>query len=298
MSTNVISRAMRSNVGSRSASARLPRQVVMNLVLASCGVLMLYPLLWMAGSSFKPASQIFSTANPFPSSTAQLDGYTGGWGALGIGFWRFFANSFIICGLCILGNLVSCSLAAYAFARMTFPLRGLMFALMIGTIMLPYHVLIVPQFILFRYLHLLNTFAPLILPKFLAVDSFFIFLMVQFMRTLPRELDDAGRIDGCGHWRLFFHIVLPLCKPALATTAIFTFIFTYNDFLAPLIYLSEPSQFTVSLALRSFVDGGVSGTSNYTGLLAMSTLSLLPVVGFFIAFQRLLVEGIATTGLK
>lgn len=295
---NLVRQSPSGTVRLRRPSPRLPRRTLMNLVLASCGLVMLYPLLWLVGSSFKPESQIFSTANPFPGAGASLSGYSGGWGALGVGFWQFFANSFIICALCIIGNLVSCSLAAYAFARMSFPLRGFMFALMLGTIMLPYHVLVVPQFILFRYLDLLNTFAPLILPKFVGVDSFFIFLMVQFMRTIPRELDDAGRIDGCGHWRLFFNIILPLCKPALATTAIFTFIFTYNDFLAPLIYLSDPSQFTVSLALRSFVDGGVSGTSNYTGLLAMSTLSLLPVVGFFIAFQKLLVEGIATTGLK
>lgn len=295
---NAMHQASLTTVHLRRTAPRLPGRTLMNLVLASCGLVMLYPLLWLVGSSFKPASEIFSTANPFPGSSANLSGYSGGWDALGVGFWQFFANSFIICGLCIVGNLVSCSLAAYAFARMTFPLRGLMFALMLGTIMLPYHVLVVPQFILFRYLDLLNTFAPLIIPKFVGVDSFFIFLMVQFMRTIPRELDDAARIDGCGHWRLFFRIILPLCKPALATTAIFTFIFTYNDFLGPLIYLSDPSQFTVSLALRSFVDGGVSGTSNYTGLLAMSTLSLLPVVGFFVAFQRMLVEGIATTGLK
>jgi multiple sugar transport system permease protein len=276
----------------------MSRGVTRSLLLAAGGLIMLYPLIWMVGSSFKPASEIFTTGNPFPGAGSGLSGYVDGWNSLGIGFWRFFLNSFVICTLCILGNLISCSLAAYAFARMNFRLRRLMFALMLGTMMLPYHVLIVPQFILFRYLHMVNTILPLVIPKFLGVDSFFIFLMVQFMRALPRELDDAAKIDGCGHWRLYLRIVLPLCKPALATTAIFTFIFTYNDFLGPLIYLSDPSQFTVSLALRSFVDTGVSGTSNYTGLLAMSTLSLLPVIGFFIAFQKLLVEGIATTGIR
>lgn len=285
-------------VSSRPRPTALSRNVVRNLLLAAFGFVMLYPLLWMIGSSFKPASEIFSTGNPIPGKGSGLSGYVGGWNALGVGFWRFFLNSFIICGLCILGNLISCSLAAYAFARMNFRLRRLMFALMLGTLMLPYHVLLVPQFVLFRYLHLVNTILPLVIPKFLATDAFFIFLMVQFMRTIPRELDDAGRIDGCGHLGLYLRVVLPLCKPALATTAIFTFIFTYNDFLGPLIYLSNPSQYTVALALRSFVDTGVSGTSDYTGLLAMSTLSLLPVVGFFIAFQKLLVEGIATTGLR
>lgn len=281
----------------RRRQAATSRKIWTNMILASCGLVMLYPLIWMVGSSLKPASDIFSTANPFPASV-DLSGYSGGWQALGVGFWRFFVNSFVICGLSVVGNLISCSLAAYAFARMNFPLRRLMFALMLGTMMLPYHVLLVPQFILFRYLHMVNTFLPLVIPKFFGVDAFFIFLMVQFMRALPRELDDAAKIDGCSHWGIYLRIVLPLCKPALATTAIFTFIFTYNDFLGPLIYLSDPSQFTVSLALRSFVDSGVSGTSNYTGLLAMSTLSLLPVVGFFIVFQRLLVEGITTTGLR
>lgn len=283
---------------SGSHAIPLSRSVVRSLLLGAFGLVMLYPLIWMVGSSFKPASEIFSTATPFPGKGAGLFGYIEGWNALGIGFWRFFVNSFVICGLCILGNLISCSLAAYAFARMDFRLRRLLFALMLGTLMLPYHVLLVPQFIIFRDLHLVNTILPLVIPKFLGTDAFFIFLMVQFMRTIPRELDDAGRIDGCSHWGLYTRIVLPLCKPALATTAIFTFIFTYNDFLGPLIYLSDPSQYTVALALRSFVDTGVSGTSDYTGLLAMSTLSLLPVVGFFIAFQKLLVEGIATTGLR
>lgn len=272
------------------------RAILRNLLLAAGGLIMLYPLLWMLGSSFKPSGDIFGDPNPIPTSGFSLQGYVSGWTALGYPFWRYFLNSFIICVFSVIGNLFSCSLAAYAFSRLEFRLRSKMFALMMGTIMLPFHVLVVPQFVLFRTLGWVNTFIPLILPKFLAVDAFFIFLLVQFMRGIPRELDEAGQIDGCGPFGLYWRIMMPLCTPALATTAIFTFIFTYNDFFSQLLYLSDTAQFTVPMALRSFVDN--TATSNYSGLLAMSTLALLPVIGFFIIFQRLLVEGIATTGIK
>jgi multiple sugar transport system permease protein len=277
-------------------SKPLWRRIVKHAVLVLGAVLMIYPLLWMFGSSFKPESQILGTANPFPGKGASLKGYISGWSALGYPFWRYFLNSFVICALCIVGNLLSCSLAAFAFARLEFRFKGKMFAIMMGTIILPFHVLVVPQFVLFRTMGMVDTILPLVVPKFLAVDAFFIFLMIQFMRNVPRELDEAAALDGCGPLGLYWRIMMPLCLPALATTAIFTFIFTYNDFFSQLLYLSDTSKFTVPLALRSFIDN--TATSNYAGLLAMSTLALLPVIGFFLVFQKLLVEGIATTGIK
>ncbi len=167
---------------------------------------------------------------------------------------------------------------------------------MLGSIMLPLHVVIVPQYILFSDLGWINTFYPLIVPKFLATDAFFIFLMVQFIRTLPRELDEAAVIDGAGHWRIFTRIILPLSTPALATTAIFTFIWTWNDFLSQLIFLTNPDKFTVPVALRTFLDS--SGESSWGPMFAISVLSLGPIFGFFLAGQKYLVRGIATTGLK
>jgi len=167
---------------------------------------------------------------------------------------------------------------------------------MLGSIMLPIHVIIVPQYILFARLDWINTFLPLIVPKLLATDAFFIFLMVQFFRGIPRELDEAARLDGCGHGRIYLRIMLPLSLPALATTAIFTFIWTWNDFFTQLIYLFDPDKFTLTLALRSFVDA--SSQSAFGPMFAMSVIALLPIVLFFLAFQRFLVEGMASSGLK
>lgn len=275
---------------------KLTRRAMSRISIGIFAILMLYPLIWMVGSSFKPENQIFSSVSPLPFHGFTLSGYRVGWSALGSPFWIYFVNSGIICLFSIVGNLLSCSLTAFAFARLRFPGRGLMFALMLGTIMLPFHALIVPQFILFRTLNWTDTYLPLIVPKFFAVDAFFVFLMVQFMRSLPRELDESATIDGCGPFAIYWRIILPLCVPALATAAVFTFIFTYNDFFSQLLYISSTNKFTVPLALSAFVSA--KATSNYSGLLAMSTLALAPVIALFIAFQRFLLEGIATTGLK
>src|SRR5690606_7967879 len=162
--------------------------------------------------------------------------------------------------------------------------------------MLPYHVVIVPQYVLFDSFGWINTVLPLVVPKFLATDAFFVFLMVQFIRALPRELDDAAEVDGCGPFRTYRSVILPLTLPALATTAAFTFIWTWNDFLTPLIYLTDPSMYTVPLGLNAFNDA--TGASSWGPMFAMATLSLGPVLGFFIVAQKYLVRGIATTGLK
>ena len=191
---------------------------------------------------------------------------------------------------------MACSLTAYAFARLEFRLKWIWFALMLGTLMLPYHVTLVPQYVLFLGIGWVDTILPLVVPKFLAVDAFFIFLMVQFFRGLPRELDEAARMDGCGPWRIYWRIILPLSTPVLATAAIFSFIWTWDDFLGPLIYLNNISNYTVPLALRAFVDS--QGLSAWGQLFAMSTLSLVPVFVFFLFFQRLIIRGVAASAMK
>jgi multiple sugar transport system permease protein len=265
-------------------------------VLVVASLCMIYPLLWMIGSSFKPETQIFSDPGALPTDF-NLDNYLDGWVALRISFSTFYVNSFIVAGLAVVGNLLACSLAAYAFARLDFRLKKLWFVLMLGTLMLPYHVTLVPQYILFLKLGWVNTFLPLIVPKFLAVDAFFIFLMVQFFRGIPREIDEAAIMDGCGPWRIYWRIMLPLSTPVLATAAIFSFIWTYDDFLGPLIYLNDMRQWTVPLALRAFVDAS-GGQSLYGELFAMSTLSLVPVFIVFLALQRLIIRGVALGALK
>ncbi len=269
----------------------LLRYVLMGLA----GIVMLYPLLWMLSSSFKPEDEIFTDVGLIPKHWI-FNSFTEGWTALGVSFTTFFENSLIIAGFCVLGNVLACSVTAYAFARLEFRLKGFWFALMLGTLMLPYHVTLVPQYILFLHLGWVNTFLPLIVPKYLAVDAFFIFLMVQFFRGLPREIDEAAIMDGCGPWRIYWRIVLPLSAPVLATAAIFSFIFTYDDFLGPLIYLNDMRDYTVPLALRSFVDA--TGESRFGQLFAMSTLSLIPLFFVFLSFQRLIIRGITLGALK
>jgi multiple sugar transport system permease protein len=256
---------------------------------------MLYPLLWMLASSFKPENEIFSSASLWPRSFG-LDSYWRGWSGLQVSFGKFFLNSLLVSLCCVVGNVVSCSLAAYAFARLKFRGQRLWFALMLGTLMLPYHVTLIPQYILFLNLGWIDTFLPLIVPKFLAADAFFIFLLVQFFRSIPRELDESAMIDGCGPWRIYWMVIVPLSLPALATAAIFTFIWTWDDFFGPLVYLNDMNSYTVQLGLRSFVDS--TGKSDWGALFAMSTLTLLPVFAFFLFFQRLLIDGITTTGLR
>lgn len=267
-----------------------------HVFVAIAALVIIYPVLWMVGTSFKPAAEVVSSVRPWPLHPT-LGNYPAGWnGNPGVTFGQFFLNSIVVSTGAVIGNLLACSLAAYAFSRLNFRLRRLFFAVMIGTILLPYHVLIIPQYVIFKQFGWVNTFLPLIVPKFLATDAFFIFLMVQFMRGIPRQLDEAARLDGCGPYRIYRYVVLPLTRPALITSAIFTFIWTWNDFFTQLIYLNDTSKFTVPVGLSLFVDQ--SGATSYGPMMAMSVLALLPVFLFFLAFQRLLVEGAASSGLK
>lgn len=268
---------------------------IRHALLILFGLIMLYPLLWMLVSSFKPSALIFREPGLIPSEV-DLSNYTEGWSALLHPFSHYLLNSAVVVLGSVLGNLVACSLAAYAFARLEFRGRKVWFAIMLMTIMLPIHVVIVPQYILFSSLSWINTFLPLIVPKLLATDAFFIFLMVQFFRGIPRELDEAARLDGCGHGRIYARIMMPLALPALATTAIFTFIWTWNDFFSQLIFLTKPDMYTVPVALRTFVDS--TGQSSWGAMFAMSIVSLVPVFLVFLFGQKYLVKGIATTGIK
>ena len=278
----------------RQAGPRV-RRVLKHVMLIGFGLVMLYPLLWMLSSSFKPNEIIFREPGLIPSAI-DLSNYGEGWNALLHPFHHYLLNSAIIVLGSVVGNLISCSMAAYAFARLKFRGRPVWFAIMLMTIMLPIHVIIVPQYILFSELQWINTFLPLIVPKLLATDAFFIFLMVQFFRGLPKELDEAARLDGCGHGRIFLQIMLPLSLPALATTAIFTFIWTWNDFFSQLIFLTRPDMYTVPIALRTFIDA--TSNSSWGPLFAMSIVSLIPVFIVFLFGQKYLVKGIATTGIK
>jgi multiple sugar transport system permease protein len=257
---------------------------------------MLYPIGWVLASTFKPTEDIIGSLQLLPSRVTTVNYDRAVEGIAGISVVRFFWNSTVLAVLSVLGTVVSSALTAYAFARLRFRGRGLLFALMISTLLLPFHVLIIPQYVVFQKLGLVDTYAPLLLGKFLATEAFFVFLMVQFMRGIPHELDESAKIDGAGHWGIFWNIVLPLSRPAIITTAIFTFIWTWNDFFGPLIYLSTPDKYPLPLALQLFIDEAAG--SDFGALMAMSMLALVPVILFFLFFQRFLVEGVSTSGLK
>jgi multiple sugar transport system permease protein len=260
------------------------------------GIVMLYPILWLISSSFKPDELIFSNQSLIPTQVT-FDNYIKGWAGISkTGFGTYLLNSILLCVLAVIGNLISCSMAAYAFGRLNFSWKKVWFALMMVTIMLPHHVTIIPQYVLFHQLDWIDSLSPLFVPKMLATDAFFVFLMVQFIRGIPKELDESATIDGCGSIQIYWRMILPLALPALITTAIFTFIWTWDDFFSQLLYLNSPGKYTVPLGLRLFLDS--SGQSNWGAMLAMSVVSLIPSMLIFFSLQKYFVEGISTTGIK
>src|SRR6185312_7103891 len=232
---------------------------------------------WMVGTSLKSPQEIINNIGLIPREFTPSN-FSEGWTKFDVSFGRFFLNSALVSLLTVAGNTISCLLAAYALGRLRFRLRGFWFALMIGTLLLPGHVLIIPQYILFRSLGWVGgewPYLPLLVPQFLATEAFFVFLIVQFMRGIPRELDEAAVIDGASPYSIFRHVVLPLSRPALVTTAIFSFIWTWNDFFKQLVYLSQLKDYTAPVALTLFIDS--TSESSVGPMFAMSLLSLVPV---------------------
>lgn len=272
------------------------RNIIFHAIIMAFGFVMIYPLLWMVASSFKQPSEIWTNTSSLIPEQVNFDNYRSGWkGFGGITFTTFFKNSLWVSGVSTLATVFSSAVVAYGFARIRFAGRKFWFAMMLSTMMLPVQVQLIPQYILYSKLGWINTYIPLILPHFFGAP-FFIFMMVQFIRGIPIELDEAAEIDGCSRGGIFFRIILPLIKPALGTSAIFAFYWSWDDFLTPLIYLSDPRKYTVSIALRNFSDP--SSVTNWGGVFAMGILALVPIFLLFLLFQRYLVEGISTTGLK
>ena len=260
------------------------------------GFAMIYPLLWMLGSSFKPANEIFTdAARLFPKEMVFYN-YTNGWkGFAGYSFSLFFKNSFLISGIATLGTLLSSPFIAFGFARLRFKGRKLWFSLLLMTMMLPFQIIMVPQYIIFHRLGWVGTILPLILPSFFG-GAFFIFLIIQFIDGIPRELDESAKIDGCTWYGIYARIILPLISPAIVTAGIFAFMWKWDDFLASLLYLNAPKQYTVSIALKLFSDP--SSGSDWGSMLAMAVLSIVPIMLIYVFCQKYLVEGISAVGLK
>jgi multiple sugar transport system permease protein len=271
--------------------------VIKNIFIFAFAIVMIYPLLWMLFSSFKPTNTIFATAGQLIPTTWTTENYINGWkGFGGVGFGTFITNSLIIALSATLGTIVSSALVGYGFARFEFKGKRILFTAMLLSMMLPAQVLMIPQYLWYKQLGWVNSYIPLIVPYCFAIQGFFVYLFSNFIGGIPKDLDEAAKIDGCSYWQIFVRIILPLMVPALVTGTIFSFMWRWDDFLSALMYVNKSAMYPVSLALKLFSDPGTS--SDYGAMFAMACVSLIPSVVLFLTFQRYLVEGISTSGLK
>jgi len=260
------------------------------------GLIMIYPILWMLSGSLKNNTEILNgSLNLIPPAWRWENYVTGFRGFGGIGFDVYFKNSFRITIIATAATVISSACVAYSFSRVKYCGRSIWFTAMLCTMMIPSQIILIPQYILYNRLGVVGTIIPLVLPHFFG-QAFFIYQMMQFMKGIPRELDEAARIDGCSKYSIFARIVLPLLKPSLITTIIIQFYWKWDDFMGPLIYLNKPQSYPVSIAIKLFADA--SSTTDYGAMFAMSTLSLVPVFLIFLFLNNYLVDGVSTSGLK
>ncbi|MEG2733645.1 MAG: carbohydrate ABC transporter permease [Clostridium sp.] len=270
--------------------------VIYHIFTFCFAIIMVYPLLWMVMSSFKDSNEIFRSAGSLLPEKFDFTNYKVGWqGFAGYSFRIFFKNSLVIAGVSTVGAVISSAVISYGFARCDFKGKGIWFACMLLSMMLPFQVIMIPQYILFNKMGWVGSYLPIIVPQFFG-QGFFIFLNLQFIKGIPRDLDEAAKIDGCSIYSIFTRIILPLIKPSLVTSAIFSFMWRWDDFLSALIYLSDPVKYPVSYALKMFSDP--TAGSDWGAMFAMATLSLVPIFLIFLTMQKYLVEGIASTGIK
>lgn len=270
--------------------------VMFHVVVGGVAVLMFYPIIWMFFSSFKETRLVMTTVTQLLPKEWTLDNYFTGWkGFGGITFATFFKNSFVITLLSTTGAVLSSAMVAYGFARIQFKGKNVLFFCMIITMMLPHQVIMIPQYIIFNMLGWVNTALPIVVPSWFA-KAFFIFMIMQFIEGVPRELDEAARIDGCSNYSIFTHIIVPLVRPAMVTCAIFEFYWKWDDYMGSLLYLNSPQKYTVAIALKNFTDP--MSSSDYGAMFAMCVLSLLPVIIIFLLLQKYIVEGVASSGIK
>jgi len=265
-----------------------------HLLLASIAFAMLVPFYWMVTSALKENTQIFARPVTWWPNPIHWDNFMHALTYPGFPFLRFLRNSLFYAGSVTIGTVISCTVVAYGFARLRFPGRDVLFAITVSTMMIPSIITFIPTFVLFKYIKLLGTYAPLIIPNFLG-NAFFIFMLRQFFLGLSWELSDAARIDGAGEWRIFWQIMLPQVRPALMVVVVFSFLYAWHDFSGPLIYLSERSQYPLSLGLFAFK---ARRTAEWNLMMAASTITILPLIVIFFGAQRYFLEGISLAGLK
>jgi len=277
--------------------SRIGSGVVFYITIAVLSVFFMGPFIWTVISSLKDASEIQSYPPTLWPKVLHFENYANAWTR--VPFLNFYINSTIVTGLAVLGQTITSTLVAYGFARFRFPFRTFFFMLVMSTLMIPWEVTIVPSFLLFKWLGWLDTLAPLIVPHWFGGGPFFIFLMRQFFLTIPRDFDEAAKLDGANSFQILWQILVPLCRPAITSVAIFSFLFHWNAFIEPLIFLNTPAKFTVSLGLRYFQTTPMeAGEPKDHLLMAGTIIMIVPCVILFFAAQRYFVRGIVLSGLK
>lgn len=278
------------------AKKKMVPRMLLYLIITVFGLIMIYPLIWMFFASFKTNNEIFGGVALLPEQW-DIGGYIKGWRSSGqYTYTNYFINTFLMVIPTVFFTVVSCTLVAYGFSRFHFKGRNLLFGLMIATLMLPNSVIIIPRYILFNKLSWLNSYLPFYAPAILACYPFFIFMLVQFFRGMSYELDESACLDGCGSFRTLIYILIPLLKPALISVCIFQTMWTWNDFMNPLIYISSVKNYPLALALRMGLDVAVS--ADWNAIMAMALVSIIPLAVLFFLLQKYFVEGITTTGIK
>lgn len=279
------------NMAGKRKMKGLKRILLWGVILLVC-IMSLFPFFWMIRSSLMTKTEIFGTPMKWLPKVPQWSNYVEALSQ--IPFMKFFMNSFFLVIVNIVGKLLSSSLVAFGFSRINFKGKNICFALVIATMMIPWSVLLIPQFMLWSLAGLYNTYFPLTVPAFF-LDGFYIFLLRQFFQTLPREYDEAAIIDGAGYFTIYAKILMPLCKPALMTVCVFTFMNTWNDFIGPMIYLKDVNKYTVSLGLQQFIS---QYTTEWHYMMAAATVAIVPMIIMFFFAQRYFIEGMTFAGVK
>ncbi|MDW6093815.1 carbohydrate ABC transporter permease [Vibrio rhizosphaerae] len=265
-------------------------------ILIIVGVMMLYPLLWMFSAAMKPNHEIFSSMNLIPSEWS-LDGFINGWKTgTEYTFGHYILNTFAYVLPKVFVTVVSSTIVAYGFARFDIPWKKFWFATLIATILLPQSVLLIPQYLMFREMGLLDTYLPLYLPFAFATQGFFVFMLIQFLRGVPTDMEEAAMIDGCNSFQVLWHVVVPVIRPAIISVALFQFMWSVNDFLGPLIYISSVEKYPIALALKMSID--VTEGARWNEILAMASIAIIPSILVFFMSQKYFVEGVTSSGIK
>lgn len=265
-------------------------------VLLLTGLVMLYPLAWMISAAFKPNYEIFTSMSLIPKEFS-WDGFINGWKTgTEYTFARFFMNTFAYVIPKVILTVISSTIVAFGFARFDIPFKKFWFTTLIATILLPQSVLLIPQYLMFREMGMLDSYMPLYLPMAFATQGFFVFMLIQFLRGLPTDMEEAAMIDGCNSFQLLWYIVVPILKPAIISVALFQFMWSVNDFLGPLIYISSVEKYPIALALKLSID--VTEGAQWNEILAMASIAIVPSIVVFLIAQNYFIEGVTAGGVK